>query len=92
MAKIELTEEQEKFAWKLAKILKHGYTNFENQNQCSNAILFLIQNGVALKKTEYYQEADTKDFIIEPTKANVKKIAKILDKQFGIGLLDPCFM
>ena len=86
MNELKLSEKQRKFGWKLAKILKHGYTNFEQQDECTNAILFLIKNGVRLKKGEYYQEADTKDYIIEPNGANVKKIVKILEKQFGIGL------
>ena len=84
MKELKLSEKQRKFGWKLAKILKHGYTNFEKEKDCTNAILFLIKNGVRLKKGEYYQEADTKDYIIEPTGANVKKIVKILEDQFGI--------
>lgn len=86
MAKLEeLTKEQQEFAWRLAKISKHGYTNFKEQNQCTNAILFLIKNGISLKGgKEYFQDADTKDFIILPSKANAKKIAKVVEKQYGI--------
>lgn len=79
------TIQQEQLANKLSKILKKGYTNFEKQDECTNAILFLRNNGITLKSgKEYYQEADTKDFIIEPTKTNVKKIAKMLETQFAI--------
>lgn len=86
MKELKLSEKQRKFGWKLAKILKHGYTDFEQQDECTNAILFLIKNGVRLKKGEYYQDAEIKDYVIEPTRANIKKIAKILENQFGIGL------
>lgn len=73
------------FGWKLAKISKHGYTNFEEQQDCTNAILLLRNNGIVLKGgREYYQEADTKEFIIEPNKTNAKKIASFVQKEYNI--------
>ena len=78
-----LTDED--FQWKLAKISKHGYTDFDNENDCTKAIIFLRSYGVTLKGgKEYYREAETNDFIIEPTKSNAKRIANIVKQEFGI--------
>ena len=71
--------------WKLAKISKHGYTNFEKEQDCTRAILFLRDNGIVLKGgKEFYIEADTKDYIIEPNKTNTKKIIALVEKVYNI--------
>ena len=75
---------QTELKWKLAKISKHGYTNFEKRQDCTDAILFVRNNGVKLTPNEYYQDVETKQYIIEPNKTNAKKIAKVVEKQFGI--------
>lgn len=77
-------QETKQFAWKLAKISKHGYTDFEEQNECTNAILYLINHGIKLTSKEYFRDQDTKDFIIEPNKTHAKQIAKLVKDQFGI--------
>ena len=75
------------FGWKLAKILKHGYTNFDNFEECVQAIHWLGKNKIVITQKEIYRETDTKDYIIEPNKTHVKQISNLLDKRWGIGLL-----
>lgn len=73
------------FAWKIAKILKHGYTNFEKQGDMMDAMIFLTDHNITLKPgKEYGRSAETKDYIIEPYKRNINKIAKVLKQEFDI--------
>lgn len=73
------------FGWKLAKISKHGYTNFEEKQDCTAAIMLLKDNNIILKQKEYFRDADTKDFIIQPNKSNSKKIEKFVKAKYGIA-------
>lgn len=73
------------FGWRVAKILKHGYTNFEKEQDCTTTLLWLKDRGVVLKGgKEFGIHPETKDYIIVPGKRNVNKIAKILKQEFDI--------
>ena len=73
------------FAWKIAKILKHAYTNFEKQSDMMDAMVFLTDHNITLKPgKEYGRNPETNDYIIEPGKRNVNKIAKVLKQEFDI--------